>query len=175
MSNNPYEVPQGNFDPGGGMGGGGPNLPAIQAKVTPPAIGLIVTGVLNVLFSLWGIVSAALFVAGLNPMAQGQMEQFEELAAQGGEQADMAEMMMQITSAMQGPVGLVTGIIQLVIGAVIIAGAIKMKGLQSYGFALTATILAMIPCLSNCCIIGLPIGIWALVVLLDNNVKQAFR
>jgi hypothetical protein len=50
MSNNPYEVPQGNFDPGGGMGGGGPNLPAIQAKVTPPAIGLIVTGVLNLLF-----------------------------------------------------------------------------------------------------------------------------
>ncbi len=175
MSNNPYEVPQGNYSPGGNMGGGGPNLQAIMAKVTPPAIGLIVTGVLNVLLSLWGIISSALFVAGLNPMAQGQMQQFEELAAQGGEQAAMAETIMQVTSVMQGPVGLVAGIIQLVIGGVIIAGAIKMKNLQSYGFALTATILAMIPCLSNCCIVGLPIGIWALVVLLDNNVKQGFR
>lgn len=157
------------------MGGGGPNLQAIMAKVTPPAIGLIVTGVLNVLFSLWGIISSALFVAGLNPMAEGQKKQFEEMAAQGGDQAAMAEMIMQLTSAMQGPVGLVAGIIQLVIGGVIIAGAIKMKNLQAYGFALTATILAMIPCLSNCCVIGLPIGIWALVVLLDNNVKQGFR
>jgi hypothetical protein len=32
----------------------------------------------------------------------------------------------------------------------------------------------MIPCLSPCCCLGLPIGIWALVVLLDNNVKASF-
>ncbi len=175
MSNNPYEVPQGGFSPGGNTGGGGPNRQAVMAKVSPPAIALIVTGVLNVLFSLWGVVTSALTMASLNPIANNQMEQFEEMAAQGPEQAQMAEFMMQFAEITQGPLGLVLGIAQLVVGGVIVAGAIKMKNLQAYGFALTATILAMIPCLSNCCIIGLPIGIWALVVLMNDEVKQSFR
>jgi hypothetical protein len=37
------------------------------------------------------------------------------------------------------------------------------------------TILVMIPCLSPCCILGIPIGIWGLIVLMDPNVKAAFR
>jgi hypothetical protein len=32
----------------------------------------------------------------------------------------------------------------------------------------------MIPCISPCCLLGLPIGIWALVVLLKPEVKAAF-
>ena len=40
---------------------------------------------------------------------------------------------------------------------------------------MTATILAMIPCISPCCLLGLPVGIWSLVVLLDENVKASFR
>ena len=38
-----------------------------------------------------------------------------------------------------------------------------------------ASILAMIPCLSPCCLIGLPIGIWALVILMKPEVKAAFK
>jgi predicted Zn finger-like uncharacterized protein len=38
----------------------------------------------------------------------------------------------------------------------------------------TACILAMIPCV-NCCILGLPFGIWGLVVLNKPEVKDAFR
>jgi hypothetical protein len=58
---------------------------------------------------------------------------------------------------------------------VIFMGAGKMKRLESYGFAMAVSIIAMIPCISPCCLIGLPMGIWALVVLLDPNVKAAFR
>jgi predicted Zn finger-like uncharacterized protein len=53
------------------------------------------------------------------------------------------------------------------------AGAIKMKRLQSFGLAMTACILAMIPC--NCCfILGIPFGIWGLVILNKPAVKEAF-
>ena len=38
-----------------------------------------------------------------------------------------------------------------------------------------ATIIAMVPCISPCCLVGLPIGIWALVVLMKPEVKAAFR
>ncbi|MBS0204796.1 MAG: hypothetical protein JSS49_17965 [Planctomycetes bacterium] len=53
-------------------------------------------------------------------------------------------------------------------------GALKMKNLTNYGLAMTASILAMIPCFSPCCLIGLPIGIWSLVVLGDASVKSKF-
>jgi hypothetical protein len=63
----------------------------------------------------------------------------------------------------------------ILIGVVIFLGARKMQSLQSYGLAMTAAILAMLPCVSPCCLVGLPIGIWALVVLSDAEVKGAFR
>jgi hypothetical protein len=63
----------------------------------------------------------------------------------------------------------------LVIGIVIVMGALKMKILQSYGLAMTSSILAMIPCISPCCLLGLPIGIWSVVVLSKPEVKSAFR
>ena len=51
----------------------------------------------------------------------------------------------------------------------------KMKKLESYGWAMTASILALAPCISPCCLVGLPIGIWALVVLAKPEVKSAFH
>ena len=47
-----------------------------------------------------------------------------------------------------------------------------MKRLQAYGLAIAASILAMI--VAPCNLIGLPIGIWALVVLSQRDVRAAF-
>ena len=49
-----------------------------------------------------------------------------------------------------------------------------MQKLQNYQFALTASIVAMVPCISPCCVFGLPFGIWALVVLNKPEVKSQF-
>lgn len=78
---------------------------------------------------------------------------------------------------MGGPPGLilVMGAVQAIICIVIIAGAWQMRGLKSYGLAMTGSILAMIPYISPCCLLGLPFGIWSIVVLNDDNVKNAFR
>jgi hypothetical protein len=65
------------------------------------------------------------------------------------------------------------GGLTLVGAAVIFYGAIKMKDLQGYGLAMTAAILCLIPCFSICCL-GIPFGIWALIVLLNADVKAAF-
>ncbi|MEN6407080.1 MAG: polysaccharide biosynthesis/export family protein [Thermoguttaceae bacterium] len=58
-------------------------------------------------------------------------------------------------------------------GIVMILAALKMQRLQAYGLAITASILAILISPSN--LIGLPIGIWALVVLSDLSVKRAFE
>ena len=70
--------------------------------------------------------------------------------------------------------GIVSGIVGLLLAALVIAGAMKMKKLESYGMAMAAAIIAILPC-NCCCVLGLPFGIWALVVLNDAGVKTAFR
>lgn len=57
---------------------------------------------------------------------------------------------------------------------IVIFGATRMKQLKNYPLAIAASILAMLPC-SACCILGLPIGIWSLVVLCNRDIRDAFR
>jgi len=80
-----------------------------------------------------------------------------------------------LANMFSGTLGVVSAIIGLLISGLIFFGALKMKKLESYGLAMAASIVAMIPCISPCCLIGLPIGIWALVVLSKPEVKGAFH
>jgi hypothetical protein len=74
-----------------------------------------------------------------------------------------------------GTIGIVSNALGILVSGLIFFGGLKMKRLESHGLAVTASILAMLPCTSPCCIIGLPLGIWALVVLSKPEVKSAFR
>jgi hypothetical protein len=73
-----------------------------------------------------------------------------------------------------GAAGSLSNILSIAIGAVILFGAVKMMRLQNLGLAMAASILAVIPCLSPCCCLGIPFGIWSLVVLNRPEVKSAF-
>jgi hypothetical protein len=65
-------------------------------------------------------------------------------------------------------------VIGTVIGsALVFVGGLQMKNLKNRGFVMFTSILAMTPC-NCCCLLGLPFGIWALVVLNDETVKRAF-
>ena len=76
---------------------------------------------------------------------------------------------------MSGGTQIISAIVGVLINLLVLMGGLKMKRLQSYGLAMTASILVMLPCsLSICCIIGLPIGIWSIVVLSRPEVKNAF-
>ncbi len=72
-----------------------------------------------------------------------------------------------------GPWLAVSALFLLMMSAVMIWGAFRMRQGKSYGLACTACILAMLMTPAN--LIGLPVGIWALVVLLRPEVKAAFR
>jgi hypothetical protein len=121
-----------------------------------PAIGLIVTGIVGILFQLAGILMRLLGMG------------MSGVAVASGDSSGVAGLM-------SGVVGLIFSIVWLLMGAVVIFGALKMKSLQSYGMAFAAAVLAALPCTSPCCFIGLPIGIWAIVVLLNEDVKRSFR
>jgi hypothetical protein len=70
--------------------------------------------------------------------------------------------------------GIIGAIIGLSFALLILVGAIKMKNLSSYGLAMTACIISMLPC-HSCCCLGLPFGIWGLVILNKPEVKDAFN
>lgn len=60
------------------------------------------------------------------------------------------------------------------LGLFLIIGAQKMRHLESYGFAMVAAILAVLPILRPLYLVSLPMGIWALIVLTRPDVKAAF-
>jgi hypothetical protein len=55
-------------------------------------------------------------------------------------------------------------------------GAVQMYRGQMYGVCMAVAILSCIPCFcSSCWILGIPFGIWALVVMSDPSVKASFE
>jgi len=67
------------------------------------------------------------------------------------------------------------GLLGAGLSTLMLVGGVKMKNLRSYGLAMTAAILMVIPCFSPCGILGMPFGIWALIVLTNAEVTAAFR
>jgi len=61
------------------------------------------------------------------------------------------------------------------IHGLIICGARAMIIRGDYRLSMTAAILAMIPCLSPCIVLGFPFGLWALLVLMQEDVKSTFQ
>jgi hypothetical protein len=134
---------------------------AAAAKVNAPATALMVVAILNILLALWGMVNGVMSLGAPPPQAPPMQ----------GVDPQMIMNIMRVA----GPVGIALALLQLVVAVVILLGALKMKKLESWGLAMGASVLAMIPCLSSCCLLGLPFGIWALVVINSVDVKSAFR
>ncbi|HYO58780.1 hypothetical protein [Archangium sp.] len=63
----------------------------------------------------------------------------------------------------------------LVLSAAVFFGAFQMLNLRNYGLAMAAAIIACIPCYGSCCCLGMPFGIWAIILLVRPEVKTAFR
>jgi hypothetical protein len=122
-----------------------------RAMVQGPSWGLIATAGIGVLYQivmlLWNLLGAGVG------------------AAQGRE---------GFMGMLSGGIGIVFNLIAIAVAGVIIFGALKMQKLQNYTLAMAASVIAMVPCISPCCILGLPLGIWALVILLKPEVKAAF-
>jgi hypothetical protein len=138
-----------------GPGGGSDRA---RQMVSGPATALLVTAIIGIALQAIGLIMRLAGIGFLAAQQQGA----------GVEQA-------QWIAYMQGTGAMVSGIIGLAIGILVAIGATKMKNLESYSLAMTASILAMIPCVSPCCLLGLPFGIWAVVVLGKSEVKSAFH
>ncbi len=130
-------------------------------QVSIPSILLIVTGALGLAVGLFGIMQAAIGTNEVDP------------ALLAGMPPEQAELLLQIVQGAQSG-GLVINFLVLATSAFVIFGALKMRKLESHGLAVAASVVALLPCVGPCCCIGLPAGIWSLIVLMKAEVKTAF-
>jgi hypothetical protein len=117
--------------------------------VSAPAIGLIVAGSVSAAFTLLTLLIFAL----MGTAAVSDPE---------------------VRDALPG-LGVLIGycVVVLALDALTIFAGWQMRKVQSWGVCVAGSIVAMLPC-SACCILGLPLGIWALIVLMSDEVKRAF-
>src|SRR5262245_17755706 len=125
---------------------------AVRSLVLPPAICLIVYGVLVVLVEL-------LIVVG--NLIRGK-QAFKDEAAQfqfGPQKVDpqSLETMWPI---------ILSGIAVLaLLGLLVMLSGIQMMRFRTYGLALTGSIVAMLLFYPCCCLLGMPFGIWSIIIL----------
>jgi hypothetical protein len=62
------------------------------------------------------------------------------------------------------------GVVGVLLSGIVIVGAVRMKALKSYRWAITASVCALITICYPCGIVSLAMGIWSLGVLFDPNV-----
>jgi len=66
------------------------------------------------------------------------------------------------------------GIMLLLASSFVLFGAIQMLKRKNYSLSKNASIVAMIPLVGPCCLLGIPFGIWAFVALNKPGVKESF-
>ena len=115
------------------------NVENVRRQLNAPAIGLVVTGILN-----WLAIPYTFLVT------TGVVSQIEN----------------------RGSYMILVPLSAFVLSSVMIVAGLKMKRLEAYGLAVAGSVLAILVTPGN--VIGLPLGIWALVVLSHREVREAF-
>lgn len=127
-----------------------------QQEVNAPAILLMVVALVAVGGGLLGLALDAFLIAS------GAVAQLE--AVNDG----------PISESTQITVRIIWGAILIMASCFVFYGALQMKQLKNYQIARSAAIVAAIPCLGPCCLLGIPFGVWALIVLNKPVVQKAF-
>jgi len=161
MSYNPYSA---------GVEGRPPQSDGRYAKdrCHVPGILLVISGIIALVCNFaGGLVTAGIYLGGQEIIME-EMENDPELAG------ELTKEEFLMTMNVVGYSGLVAAIGGLA-GGLVVIGGVQMMRLRGWVIALLGAILSMIPCVQGCCILGLPAGIWSLVVLMDSAVKREFR
>ena len=142
---------------------------AAASSTKAPAIALICTASIGILVNL-GSLGVALMTD-----QKAQLEQARQnLAAMPEGMREMMKALIDIQEQGGAAIQISAPIAFAALGALTLFGAIRMMKLTGYRLAIAGTIAAMVNCGTCCCVLGLPFGIWALVVLMKPEVKRSF-
>jgi hypothetical protein len=136
-----------------------------MASVIAPAICLLIVSIIGLLCDGFNFVRVLTMpppraedVVRIFPGFKGQEKQLDEQL-----------------KAMTGPVAAAFSAVFLVLCLVTLFGSLAMLAGRMRWLGILGSIAAMVNLGSCCCVLGLPFGIWSLVVLLNEDVKNAFQ
>jgi hypothetical protein len=144
-----------------------------RAKTNAPGLFLIVVGVLNLLGALGWLGFAYVMTTPTGAQALDQaLQQNPEYRKQLEDAGMSKEDLLKTYQTMFGVSGGVTFLASLLT----IFGGARMRSLRSYGLAVLGAVVAAIPWVSSTgfCCLGEIAGIWAIVVLLNSDVRAGF-
>lgn len=146
------------MDPMAGGTGGQPGTPeAARQQVQGPAILLVISGVVAALFWLsLQLLHRAVLTFLLSYAPPDQTERIQEQIASGSSTGNWVQMLFMVVGAL-----------------FVLYAALQMRQLKNWPLSMAGAIVALVPCFACCCL-GLPVGIWALVVLNKPEVRAAF-
>jgi hypothetical protein len=134
------------------------------AQVRPPAIGLTIFGGLMLAMTLIGLVATPFIPK------DSQLSQLPD------DMPEWVRRVFEFQASMPAWASYVQGVIGLAVFAVVVMAGLRLMKLRSRGLVMTGAILAMLPCFTSCCcIVGMPLGIWAIVVLNKPDVASQFE
>ena len=137
----------------------------IAEAVRAPAIALLVYGIIGIANALLGVVGS-FFGASINAWM------FERLEKEG-------VVVPSFVSAAGRAAGLLVNLLSnffaLALAGLITYAGLRMPKLRDHGICMAGAIAALLPCGGCCCLIGMPIGIWALIVLNRADVRASFQ
>jgi hypothetical protein len=127
---------------------------AAAGKLRGPALGLMLVSGVNILVCLIVVIFALQSV-----LAQRQTQVTTETTAES------LSLVSLLTSCG----------VSMIISGMILVGTQAMRSVRSFAMCVTISIIAVIPICSPLFALGVPFGIWALVVLMQPEVRYAFR
>jgi len=130
---------------------------SVSTLVRGPALALIVVSSIAIGFGALGLVADVVL------LATGVVARLEEM-----NRRPVSEYTL-IT------VRTIWGVALLMASSFVLYGAVQMRNLKKYDTARAAAIVAMVPLLGPCCILGIPFGIWAFIVLGKPGVRNSFQ
>lgn len=144
-----------------------------RSRVLAPAIALIVVGVLNLFLAA----APGIYGFGVSQLSEAQLEAevrkqnpkaLDDAKAQGWSIGDIRKLLVYGSFSVAG--------LDFLASFIVLLGGIRMLSLKNYGLAVFAAILAALPVVScsGCCGLGVIIGIWAIVVLINPEVRGSF-
>lgn len=119
-----------------------------------PAVGLMVVAILGILVALVHMVGQVFNLSFTRPPP-------------GGSSA--------FNAGYRGPMVFCCGgdVVSALLYAFIVVGSVNMMKLRDHRSAITACIIALLPC-NPCCLFGYPFAIWGLVMLYRPDIQEAF-
>lgn len=129
-------------------------------RLVPPAVGLLVVGGLSLMLAVLEIV--VMLLVHLPPQEVEKFSPFYRAEIEKLDQPGVRERKAVIAGVFAGLSGLT------------IIGSIQMFRRRGWGAAVLGCAVAVINFHNCCCLFGLPFGVWGLVVLFDEQVRQSF-